>query len=547
MKKYKKSMPYNIILLSCLLSGIVSVATVSETWGLGQIVDSLTTNKRTIMPLILFVLGMVVLQYLGNTINLRLEGIIIQKTGRDLRKLLSKKVITIDYEKLQKINTGDINSMFISDIDAIKNFEQILMGSIGGVVAAIVSIGVCAKISWKFLVICILFFPVILWLGSIFNKNLHKYAYQTKVKMGRSGSQFLNSVQNIDLIKAYSVEDYIGNKYSDVLQEEKQAVLKELFARSQVSLLNRLTGAVPYVVIFITGAVLIWTREISLGSFFAFAYIFSNIQSIQNLQEIISASKGYKAAKRRILEFLMIPNEVCTSTSNIINTNKKEDGIYFENVSFSYENGKKVLSDINLELKPGHPVAFIGESGAGKSTLIGLLTGLYSPQSGGIIFRKNRKDMLPQDYRKFMSVVFQDNHLFSATISENIKMGNHTASEMEIEEACKRAGIWEDIQQMPQGINTQISEMGSSLSGGQKQRICIARALVKNPDILIMDEPSASLDMANEQEIMQQLITNMKDKILIIVSHRNSTIQYADIVYEVKDTKIFQKGAWCNQ
>lgn len=540
-------MPYNIILLSCLLSGIVSVATVSETWGLGQIVDSLTTNKRTIMPLILFVLGMVVLQYLGNTINLRLEGIIIQKTGRDLRKLLSKKVITIDYEKLQKINTGDINSMFISDIDAIKNFEQILMGSIGGVVAAIVSIGVCAKISWKFLVICILFFPVILWLGSIFNKNLHKYAYQTKVKMGRSGSQFLNSVQNIDLIKAYSVEDYIGNKYSDVLQEEKQAVLKELFARSQVSLLNRLTGAVPYVVIFITGAVLIWTREISLGSFFAFAYIFSNIQSIQNLQEIISASKGYKAAKRRILEFLMIPNEVCTSTSNIINTNKKEDGIYFENVSFSYENGKKVLSDINLELKPGHPVAFIGESGAGKSTLIGLLTGLYSPQSGGIIFRKNRKDMLPQDYRKFMSVVFQDNHLFSATISENIKMGNHTASEMEIEEACKRAGIWEDIQQMPQGINTQISEMGSSLSGGQKQRICIARALVKNPDILIMDEPSASLDMANEQEIMQQLITNMKDKILIIVSHRNSTIQYADIVYEVKDTKIFQKGAWCNQ
>ncbi len=547
MKKYKKVMPYNIILLSCLLSGIVSVATVSETWGLGQIVDSLTTNKRTIMPLILFVLGMVVLQYLGNTINLRLEGIIIQKTGRDLRKLLSKKVITIDYEKLQKINTGDINSMFISDIDAIKNFEQILMGSIGGVVAAIVSIGVCAKISWKFLVICILFFPVILWLGSIFNKNLHKYAYQTKVKMGRSGSQFLNSVQNIDLIKAYSVEDYIGNKYSDVLQEEKQAVLKELFARSQVSLLNRLTGAVPYVVIFITGAVLIWTREISLGSFFAFAYIFSNIQSIQNLQEIISASKGYKAAKRRILEFLMIPNEVCTSTSNIINTNKKEDGIYFENVSFSYENGKKVLSDINLELKPGHPVAFIGESGAGKSTLIGLLTGLYSPQSGGIIFRKNRKDMLPQDYRKFMSVVFQDNHLFSATISENIKMGNHTASEMEIEEACKRAGIWEDIQQMPQGINTQISEMGSSLSGGQKQRICIARALVKNPDILIMDEPSASLDMANEQEIMQQLITNMKDKILIIVSHRNSTIQYADIVYEVKDTKIFQKGAWCNQ
>lgn len=547
MKKYKKAMPYNIILLSCLLSGIVSVATVSETWGLGQIVDNLTTNERIIMPFILFVLGMVVLQYLGNTINIRLGGITVQKTGRDLRKLLSQKVITIDYEKLQKISTGDMNSMFISDIDAIKNFEQILLGGIGGVVAAIVSIGVCARISWKFLVICILCFPVILWLGSIFNKNLHNYAYQTKVKMGSSGSQFLNSVQNVDLIKVYSVEGYIGNKYSDVLQEEKNAVLKELFARSRVSLLNRLTGAVPYVVIFITGAVLIWTKEISLGSFFAFAYIFSNIQSIQNLQEIISASQGYKAAKRRILEFIMIPDEVCTSTPDIIDTNKKEDRIYFENVSFSYENGKKVLGDIDLEIKPGHPVAFIGESGAGKSTLIGLLTGLYSPQSGSIIYRKNRKDMLPQDYRKFISVVFQNNHLFSTTISENIKMGYHKASETEIEEACKRAGIWEDIQQMPQGINTQISEMGSSLSGGQRQRICIARALVKNPDILIMDEPSASLDMVNEQEIMQQLIANMKDKILIIVSHRDSTIQYADIVYEVKDSKIFQKGTWCNQ
>ncbi len=547
MKKYKKAVPYNLILLSCLLSGIVSAATVSETWGLGRIVDSLTKNVKNIMPLVLFVLGMVVLQYLGNTINIRLEGIIIQKTGRDLRCLLSQKVITIDYEKLQKIHTGNLNSMFISDVDAVKNFEQILMGNIGGVVAAIVSIGVCAKISWKFLIICILFFPVILWLGSVFNKNLHNYAYQTKVKMGNSGSRFLNSVQNIDLIKAYSVENYIGNKYADVLQEEKQAVLKELSAKSRVSLLNRLTGAVPYMVIFITGAILIWTKEISLGSFFAFAYIFSNIQSIQNLQEIISASKSYKAAKQRISELLLMPDEIYAATSNSSDKNNKEDGIYFENVSFSYENGKKVFSDIALDIKAGHPVAFIGESGAGKSTLIGLLTGLYSPQAGRIIFSKKGKCMLPQDYRRFISVVFQDNHLFSSTISENIKMGYSEASEADIEQACRRAGIWEDIQQMPQGIYTRISEMGSSLSGGQRQRICIARALVKNPDILIMDEPSASLDTANEQEIMQRLIESMKDKILIIISHRVSTVKYADIVYEVKDTKISQKGTWCNQ
>ena len=547
MKTYKKVMPYNMILLSCLISGIVAVATVSETWGFGRIIDYLTSSEKAIIPLILFVLGMVVLQYLGNTINVRLEGIIIQRTGRDLRQLLSEKVIMIEYEKLQKIKTGDINSMFISDIDAIKNFEQILMGGIGGVVAAIVSIGVCAKISWKFLIICILFFPVILWLGSIFNKNLHNYAYQAKVKMGRSGSQFLNFVQNVDLIKAYSIEDYIGKKYSDILQEEEKAVLKELSARSRVNLLNRLTGAVPYVVIFITGAVLIWTKEISLGSFFSFAYIFSNIQSIQNLQDIISASESYKAAKQRIVEFLSVTNEACADITNAKDETNEKEGIYFEKVSFSYEDGKKVFSNIDLEIRPEHPIAFIGESGAGKSTLIGLLTGLYSPESGSIIFRKNGKNMQPQEYRKYISVVFQNNYLFSATIAENIKIGYHEASEEEIVEACKRAGIWEDIQRMPKGIHTPISEMGSSLSGGQRQRICIARALVKNPYILIMDEPSASLDTANEVEIMQQLVTSMKNNILIIVSHRNSTIQYADVVYEVKDTKIYQKGTWCNQ
>lgn len=188
-----------------------------------------------------------------------------------------------------------------------------------------------------------------------------------------------------------------------------------------------------------------------------------------------------------------------------------ENKLYLENLTFSYHDDKKILDRVNLGLKPGNFAAVVGKSGSGKSTLFHLLVGLYVPDGGRLYLHTDGRDLSAEEYRDITGVVFQDHYLFAGTVAENITLGRRCASETEIEKACRKAGIWNDIEAMPDGLQTFVGERGSRLSGGQRQRVCIARALLKNPYILIMDEPSASLDSVNEREIMEQLRGSMMD------------------------------------
>lgn len=540
MKTYKKYLCMKFVSLACILSGIVAIATVAETWYLGNVVDTLSTAGDTIMYSILCIISMVIVEYIGNTCKSFLKGYSINKTSSNLRAIISEKLINATYCELQKKSTGDLISLYISDIEQVRKYQQTLIEGFGGIVAAIVSIIICFKISWKFFVISILCLPLMIWLGSAFRGKLEFSAYLKRIKIGESNKELLNCIQNRQCIKSYNIEDYMIQKYDDVLSTEKDVSVKDAVNRGIVKGINRITGAMPYLILFGTGAVLIWHGEISLGEFFSFSYIFSNVQSIQNLQDILAERKSYKASEKRIAEVLSISSEAIVgdvnSTKDII-----DEGLYIKNLSFFYDDGNYILKNTSAYFRTGEKIAIIGESGSGKSTLLKIITGLYTPDEGDIYLAREGKIYRGVEYQKKIGVVLQDNYLFPLTIRENIKIGFQNATDDDIKEACEKAGIWKDIQKMKDGLDTKIQEKGISLSGGQKQRICIARALVGNPQILIMDEPSASLDSIHEEELMRTLCKECEKRILLVISHRESTVQYADVVYVVKNKRLVKK------
>lgn len=536
-KGYKKKLS---VALGCLLGTIGALATIGETWYLGQIVGVLGEQGSEIWIYLAIVLGMVVLEYLSNTLGLWVKQMTQRKIVMDLHRQLFEKSVSIEYLQLKKRDSGDLNSLFLSDVDIIGKYYKTFMDSFGNIVGAVTALLVCTLISWKFLLISLCIFPVMLLLGEMVNKDLKKYAYEVQQKKGITAAVLLDVIRNKNMAKSYSAQEYLMAHFTDSGEEENQAVMREARKRGIAGAVNTVAGSLPYIAIFVVGGVLIFGGEIQLGEFFAFAYIFSNVQSIQNILEISMARKNCAAAQKRLDEFFMQPDaedgQKCSGLSEM------DEGLYLCDVSFSYESGPAIFQGINLHIKKGTTVGFVGESGSGKSTLLGLLTGLYVPTAGAVRYCCEDGCYEGSAYRERIAVVFQDNYVFPTTIRENLRIGKQNASEEELLQACRDAGILEDIEKMPEGLDTNVSELGHSLSGGQRQRICIARALLKKPEILIMDEPSASLDTVHETLLMRQLSSVMKEGILIVVSHRQSTIRQLQTVYSLEDGELRKAG-----
>lgn len=262
---------------------------------------------------------------------------------------------------------------------------------------------------------------------------------------------------------------------------------------------------------------------------FAMSYILTQVQSAE------AGSKEY-------FEIMALKS---TENFNDVKSSKKLDGpdIEFKNISFNYEDSENVLNDINFKINKGEKVALVGHSGAGKSTIVNLILKLYAPTGGEIFIKnKNYSDLSHNFVRNNIALVFQENELFSSTIRENVIYGKRNASEKELIEALKNANAYEFVLKLPNGIDSEIGERGVRLSGGQKQRIQIARAILKNAPILILDEATSSLDAKSEKEVQVALENLMKGKLVIIIAHRFSTIQNVDKIIVIDDGKIVDYG-----
>lgn len=408
-------------------------------------------------------------------------------------------------------------------------------------------------INWKLALASITVLPFFIISLTCFSQKLRELSKESREKQAIISQNLQESLTGIYLVKSFVREKYEAQKILQVLREAMKINIKRGFWSQMVGTLTSVIGGLgPLVVLWYGGSQVI-NGSLSLGKLVAFnsflSYLFGPTQRLTNLNFTVQQSLG---AIERIREILGVVPEI-QQLKKASSLPKIEGNVQFTDVSFSY-NGKKknILTNINLEVKPGMLVAIVGYSGVGKTTLVNLIPRFYDPTSGSIFIdghdiRKVNQDSL----RSQIGIVSQDTFLFAGTVEENIRYGRLDASTEEIVEASRSANAEEFILELPEGYHTLAGERGVKLSGGQKQRLSIARAVLKNPRILILDEATSSVDSHSESLIQEAMERLMRGKTTFVIAHRLSTILSADkivvlnsggIVEEGKFSELYDKG-----
>jgi subfamily B ATP-binding cassette protein MsbA len=397
--------------------------------------------------------------------------------------------------------------------------------------------------SWKLALLAFLLFPPATLIIGKFGQKVRKSSVLTQEKMGNMTSVLQETISGIRVVKAFVMEKFEIKKFTDTSRDYFKTMVKLTRIGSLGPPLTEILGVFAAVLLLWFAGKDIAAGNLDPGRFFLFLFaMLSLMQPIRTLSHLnIDIQQGLAAAKR-IFEVLDTEPKI-KDIPQAIRINSLKDNVTFQNISFSYDGDKQVLSNINLEVKAGEIVALVGPSGAGKSTLMDLLPRFYDPLSGKIeIDGINLRKIDLKSLRNLMGIVTQETILFNDTVWNNIAYGHDHASKEEVESAARAANAHEFIMNMPQKYQTIIGDRGVKISGGERQRLAIARALFKNPPILIFDEATSSLDTESEALVQEAIDRLMKGRTVFVIAHRLSTIQNADKIVVLDDGKIVQLG-----
>lgn len=463
---------------------------------------------------------------------------------KDMRNALYKKTLELPLAFYSEKRKGDVISRISADVNEVQNsFLAILELIVKEPLTIIFTIATMLIISAKLTLFVFIFIPVSGYIISLIGKQLKKQSTKAQEEQGRFLSTIEETIGGLKVVKGYNSENY----FNTVFQNST-----ERFFNLSNSIGNRQNLASPAsefmgitviaILLWYGGQMVLIDKTLEGAAFIAYMGLAYNI--LTPAKAISKASYGVKrgnAAAERVLEILEQENTI-VSKENAIEKSTFDDNIDIKNINFKYEE-EAVLKDFSLQIKKGQTVALVGQSGSGKSTIANLLTRFYDVNDGTIsIDGINIKDMNLQSLRSLMGLVTQDSILFNDTIKANISLGKLDASDDEIIEALKIANAYEFVKDLPQGIYTNIGDSGNKLSGGQKQRLSIARAVLKNPPIMILDEATSALDTESEKFVQIALENMMQNRTSIVIAHRLSTIQKADIIVVMQKGKIVEQG-----
>jgi ATP-binding cassette subfamily B protein len=473
-------------------------------------------------------------------------SVVSEKATADIRKLVFQKIITSPIVFFEKNRVGDLISRISSDVSAIQSVLTTTVAEFFRQVATLMlGLGYLFFVSWKLTLFMLATFPITILAAMIFGRFLRKFSKVVQAKLAEASVVVDESFQSITSVKAYTNENLEVNRYSRLIDEVVKLSIK--LARYRGLFVSffmiGLFGGVCLVIWF--GGNLVLNEEIALGDLVAFLIQTMLITgSLAGLGEIYASIQRTIGASERVFEILEEPSEISLEESHENAPLKGE--INFVDVNFSYPSRPEipVLKDINIRIPSGHKIALVGHSGAGKSTIVQLLMRFYPLASGQILVDgKNTQQLNISHLRNNIAIVPQEVLLFGESIFDNIAYGKPGSMEQEVREAARKANALEFIDKFPEGFNTLVGERGVKLSGGQKQRIAIARAILKDPAILILDEATSSLDSQSEALIQEALEVLMHGRTSIIIAHRLATIKNVDNIYVLKNGEIVESGS----
>ena len=500
---------------------------------------------EALMMICILVLSMFFLKNLFRYLALYFLTPIRNGIIHDLRMDLSKKLLSLDISFISSKRKGDLTSRMTSDLVEI---EWSVMGTLEmffkDPISIIIFLSTLIFISPTLTIFVIVLFPLAGVLIGYIGKSLKSSSKKGQNQLAQIMSIIDENIFGLRIIKAFNAENYINSKFEKNSEKYRSTMTNILRKKDLSSPMSELLSTVVMVIVMWFGGQLVLSEQsiLSPQEFIGYILIFSQIiPPVKSLTTSYYYIQKGSAAAERVYEILETENKI-KNTDNPKEISKLEKSISFNIKSFKYEN-LNVLSNLNFNIKKGEKVALVGHSGGGKSTIADLLARFYDVVDGEInIDNINIKDLHIYNLRKLISIVSQESILFNDSIYNNIKLGNLSASKEEIIQAAKAANAEEFILKCENGYDTNIGNAGEKLSGGQKQRISIARAILKNPDILILDEATSSLDSESEKLIEDALSNLMKSRTSLVIAHRLSTIENADKILVINNGEIIEKG-----
>jgi len=474
---------------------------------------------------------------------------VAERSLADIRRDTYFKLITLPMNFFSNRRVGELNSRISADLSQIQDtLTTTIAEMIRQAVLLIGGIAAMAIISVKLAIALLVLLPPLIVFAMFFGKFIRKLSRQAQDKLAESNTIIEETLQGIANVKAFVNESFEAGRYGKNIRDVADIAIRGAKYRGIfVSfIVFCLFGAVVAIVGY--GCILVSRNELKVGELFTFAlyatFVGSAMGSFPDLYANVQKAVG---ASERVLEILDEKGEeVSINDKDNIIRQKIAGNLSFDNVGFAYPSRPEitVLNDITFNADAGQRVAIVGPSGSGKSTMAALILQFYHPQNGTILFDgKPASGYSLTDIRNQVAIVPQDVLLFGGTIKENIAYGKLIATEDEIIQAAQRANAHEFVMSFPEGYNTIVGERGVKLSGGQRQRIAIARALLKNPAILILDEATSSLDSESERLVQEALEELMKNRTSIIIAHRLSTIREADKIIVLEKGRIVESGS----
>lgn len=492
---------------------------------------------------------MIIISYLIKNVSGFYQSIYMQYAEkglmRDVRNELYYKINSLSVRYFSTERTGNLLSRMSNDLNMIQSgVSAAFFNLTKDPLLLIIFLALALSISWQMTLLAVVVFPLTVFAITKIGASLKRRSQRAQAKLSDIFSIISETIYGAKIIRTFRAEKFLNNNFKKESQDYYKLIMKS-------AKINELTSPITEMLSIIAGAIIIWFggRQILIAQslkpeeFLGFLFIiFQLMTPIKNLSTVNNRIQESIASGERIFEILDYPVEVIES-ANPIAKKSFDKSIEIKNVSFYYTPGTEILKDINFEIKKSEVVAIVGSSGCGKSTLLDLIARFYDVTGGEILYDGiNVKDIKIEDLRSLIGIVPQETILFNDTIRSNIIFGLKNVTEEQLTEAVKSANAYDFIMASEKGFDTIVGERGLKLSGGQKQRLSIARALLRNPQILILDEATSSLDSESEIQVQHAIDRLMVDRTSIVVAHRLSTVQDADKMVVLDKGRIVQIG-----
>lgn len=542
---WQLSKPYMWRLIAALLCGLVlSGINGAIAWATKPVLDSIFVKKSAGF-LILLPFGVIILFLMRGVFTYStnyLMGSIGAKIVRSLRQGIYDKLLTLPISFYNKTSSGSVVSKVLNDIEVLNQTVAFTVKDFfvqSGTVIVLAVVAILRR--WDLALLSFIVIPLIVYSIGKLGTRMKRTSMNTRKLISKVTTILHESLQGIKIIKAFTMEKEMTHRQENALAEHYRNVMRETRINEFSSLLAEVFGGIGVAIILFYGGHLVISEEITAGAFFSFVVAILMIYTpLKRLSRVHNNFQQARAVIERIREIVLVEPERHGGIKKEI-----KGQIVFDNVSFRYPSAEDyALKGINFEIRRGELIALVGYSGAGKSTLADLVAGFWYPAEGDVLIDGvNIKDLSLESLRKGLGVVTQDIVLFDDTIRANILFGRPTATDAEVIEAAKAAFAHEFIMELPEGYEAKIGERGARLSGGQKQRIAIARAILRNSAILILDEATSSLDVESEQKVQKALEGLMVGRTTIVIAHRLSTVKKATRIVVINRGRIIQQGS----